>query len=198
MIDVSSLFTEPDYHFLNDKNINDKVLNELKNCDSVYKGIVISGYPNNFVQLDFIQKSGYLPDRYFYLPYDEVKIREKYAKEYNAQQTDNLIKRNQMEDQEMKENLGDMLDCLPLDFDTASNILNSTLSIKAKKNIPYDSPRAIFIHPPYLCPPNMESIINKFSLYHITLQKSMNLMCAKQSFKDYVEQYIRKAGRLSK
>ncbi len=44
-----------------DNEINDKVMAELNKVESVYKGIVISGYPNNIVQADFIQKSGILP-----------------------------------------------------------------------------------------------------------------------------------------
>ena len=54
----------------NDDTINNKVLENLKSVESVHKGVVISGYPNNFIQLDFIQKSGFMPDRYFYLPSD--------------------------------------------------------------------------------------------------------------------------------
>lgn len=48
-----------------------------------------------------------------------------------------------------------MMDMLPLDFDKASEIFNATISIKAKKNVPFDSPRSLFVHPPYLYPPNM-------------------------------------------
>lgn len=69
------MFSGKDYHFESDETINKKVLEELKNVDSVQKGVLISGYPNNLIQLDFIQKSGYLPDRYFYLPYNETKIK---------------------------------------------------------------------------------------------------------------------------
>jgi hypothetical protein len=54
-----------DWNVRPDKEINDKVLAELSKVESVYKGIVISGYPNNIVQTDFIQKSGILPERYF-------------------------------------------------------------------------------------------------------------------------------------
>lgn len=35
----------------------------------MYKGVLVSGYPNNIQQVDFIQKSGFLPDRYFTLPF---------------------------------------------------------------------------------------------------------------------------------
>ena len=41
-------------------------MQELKRVvGSVYKGVVISGYPNNIVQVDYLQKSGVLPERYF-------------------------------------------------------------------------------------------------------------------------------------
>jgi hypothetical protein len=43
----------------------------------MFKGIVISGYPNNIHQVDFIQKSAFLPDRYFLLPFEEPKIKDK-------------------------------------------------------------------------------------------------------------------------
>lgn len=91
-----------------------------------------------------------------------------------------------------------MLDILPLDFDKASEILNSTVGIKAKKSVPFDSPRVIFIHPPYLYPSNSTCILERYALHHINLQKAMNNLCEKPSFKDYVEQYIRKFGKLSK
>jgi hypothetical protein len=60
-------FNIADYHFKSDKEINDAVLHALNAVESVYKGIIISGYPNNLVQTDFIQKSGLLPERYFFV-----------------------------------------------------------------------------------------------------------------------------------
>lgn len=70
LIELDTLFKNVDYHTLSNDNINEKVLAELKATESIYKGIIISGYPNNYVQLNFLQKSGIMPDRYFVLPID--------------------------------------------------------------------------------------------------------------------------------
>jgi adenylate kinase len=68
LIEMSELFKGvADWQGRPDKEINDNLMAELTKVESVYKGIVISGYPNNIVQADFIQKSGILPDRYFLL-----------------------------------------------------------------------------------------------------------------------------------
>ena len=76
---MSKIFANIDYYSLQNEEINKKVGDELKNTESVYKGIIISGYPNNFVQLDYVQKCGILPDRYFILPSDPAQIARQYA-----------------------------------------------------------------------------------------------------------------------
>lgn len=96
------MFSGKDYHFEADHTINQKVVAELKNVDNVHKGVIISGYPNNYSQLDFIQKSGFLPDRYFYLPFDEGKMLDKYKSSYKADEAENLMKRNELENKELK------------------------------------------------------------------------------------------------
>ena len=69
-INLSELFPG-DFNSVSDQILNEKVLENLKKVETVYKGVVISGYPNNIVQADFIQKSGILPDRYFILQDNE-------------------------------------------------------------------------------------------------------------------------------
>ena len=91
-----------------------------------------------------------------------------------------------------------MLDELPPNIEEASEKLNATLSIKAKKNVPFDSPRAIFIHPPYLQPPTLQKIIHRFSLHHITVGKSLQKLSKQPKFNEYVENYVRKNGHLSR
>lgn len=91
-----------------------------------------------------------------------------------------------------------MLDELSPVVEEASVKLNATLSIKAKKNIPFDSPRSIFIHPPYLQPPTLPAVISQFSLHNITVAKSLKKLSAQPRFNEYVEKYIRKNGKLSR
>lgn len=55
-----------------------------------------------------------------------------------------------------------------------------------KKNLPFDSPRTIVVHPPYLCPPTVSSLVDKFLLHHVNVQKSLSKLSKKQNFKDYV------------
>ena len=60
----------------------------------------------------------------------------------------------------MLEGLGEAVDILPLNVDDAATKLTSTLGLKInKKTLPYDSPRVILIHPPYLVPPNISVLV---------------------------------------
>ena len=97
LIDLSAIFEKQDYHFKSDKVINDKVYEELKKVEAIFKGVIVSGYPNNLVQLDFIQKCGILPDRYFSLPADRAKLSAKYSQSYDAEDTEKLLNRNRLE-----------------------------------------------------------------------------------------------------
>lgn len=63
-INLSALFKE-DYHLLGNEDVSRKVLEEFKKIDPIFKGVIISGYPNNASQADHLHKSGILPDRYF-------------------------------------------------------------------------------------------------------------------------------------
>lgn len=56
---------------------------------------MISGYPNNIVQTDFIQKSGILPERYFVLENDEKEINKHYSLKYEGK-IDLMIERNRL------------------------------------------------------------------------------------------------------
>lgn len=42
----------------------------------------MSGFPNNAVQADYLQKAGVLPERYFVMNNDEAAIRAAYEKKY--------------------------------------------------------------------------------------------------------------------
>ena len=77
LIELSDIYNNKDYHLQNDTKISEKVVSELKATEAVFKGILISGYPNNLQQITYIQQSGFLPDRYFQLPFDEPKMKEK-------------------------------------------------------------------------------------------------------------------------
>ena len=76
--------------------------------------------------------------------------------------------------------------------------LSATINIKDKKSIPFDSPRAIFIHPPFLEPPTLLKVVYRFSLHHITVAHSLHNLSSKPSFNEYVEKHIRKNGYLSR
>lgn len=73
----------------------------------MYKGIIVSGYPNNIQQVDFIQKSGFLPDRYFTIPFETPKIKEKLKSSgQNEQNINSILTRHSMEKKELLEGLG--------------------------------------------------------------------------------------------
>jgi len=76
--------------------VSQRVIAEIKKVDNVYRGIVVSGFPNNATQADCLQKTGILPDRYFLLYNDEPAIRSAYAKKYGEEQTELLMDRNNL------------------------------------------------------------------------------------------------------
>lgn len=67
-----------------------------------------------------------------------------------------------------------------------------------KKHLPYESPRVVFVHPPYLTPHTLDTVLKQYSLHHVNVQKCLARLSQKQNFKDYVEKYVRQNGGLSK
>jgi adenylate kinase len=82
LVNVPLLFGGEDYHFMDSKAVSQRVIAEINKVDNVYRGIVVSGFPNNAIQADCLQKAGILPDRYFLLYNDEPAIRNAYLKKY--------------------------------------------------------------------------------------------------------------------
>ena len=72
----------------------------------------MSGYPNNIIQADFIQKSGILPERYFCMVNNEATIMNAYNQKYAGNVSD-ILQRNKLELKELDEILGDLIDHLP-------------------------------------------------------------------------------------
>lgn len=97
LINVSLLFGSEDYHFLDSKAVSQRVVAEINKVDNVYKGIVVSGFPNNAIQADTLQKAGILPERYFLLYNDEPAVRTAYTKKYGEEQAEVLMERNSLE-----------------------------------------------------------------------------------------------------
>lgn len=73
------------------------MIEEINKVDPVYRGIIISGYPNNASQVDTFQKAGIIPERYFLLHNDEPAVRNAYSKKYPEEETSILIDRNELE-----------------------------------------------------------------------------------------------------
>lgn len=97
LIELSDIYGGKDYHLEGEAKLNEKVLSELKASEAIYKGVFVSGYPNNIQQVDFIQKSGFLPDRYFTLPFAEDKVREHLKTTHTESEIKHILKRHQME-----------------------------------------------------------------------------------------------------
>lgn len=170
LINVPVLFGGEDYHFLDSKAVSQRVISEINKVDNVYRGIVISGFPNNAIQVDCLQKAGILPDRYFLLYNDEPAIRNAYVKRYGEQQSELLIDRNNLELKELKEILGDKFDQLPLTNDKATEKINSTIGIRLRKVMPLDAPRIVVLHPPYLVPKTLHILNERYSFHRISVE----------------------------
>ncbi len=82
--------------------LSQKVVAEINKVDTVYNGTVLSGFPNNAIQADYLQKAGIIPDRYFILYNDEPTVRAAYGKRYNEEKVELLMDRNNLELKELK------------------------------------------------------------------------------------------------
>jgi hypothetical protein len=60
----------------------------------VYKGIVVSGFPNNAAQADALQKAGIIPERYFILFNNEPEVRDVYLRRHSEEEAELLMDRN--------------------------------------------------------------------------------------------------------
>ena len=82
----------------------------MNKVDKLYRGIIISGFPNNAAQADALQKAGIIPERYFLLHNNEPEIRSSYIKNCSEEDAELLMDRNLLELKELKELLGDQVD----------------------------------------------------------------------------------------
>ncbi len=67
LLNLNSIFGGEEYHFSDNIKISEQVIAEIRKVDKIYRGIIISGFPNNAAQADALQKSGVIPERYFLL-----------------------------------------------------------------------------------------------------------------------------------
>ena len=108
-----------DYAEAADEVVNDRILKELAKVEKVYRGVVVSGYPNNATQADALQKSGELPERYFVMANDEEAIGDVYARNHPQKDVEKMLTRNRLELKELREILGERIDELPNSLDKA-------------------------------------------------------------------------------
>lgn len=91
-----------------------------------------------------------------------------------------------------------MIDDLPPSIDESIEKISKTVNLKAKKIVPYDSPRVLILHPPYLVPPSLRKIVYQYSFHWVSIEKALHSLSAKKNFKNYVEKYIRQNKKISK
>jgi adenylate kinase len=80
-IDIASILKTKDINTVSDDKINNTFKEAMDKVESVYKGVIISGYPNNLIQANFMQQNAFLPERIFMLPYDNVSMEKHYIAE---------------------------------------------------------------------------------------------------------------------
>jgi adenylate kinase len=102
LINLSAIFGDEDFYSRSNEQITKKVIEEISKVDKVYKGIVISGFPNNATQADALQKVGIIPERYFLLFNNEPDVRGAYLKKYSEEEAELLMDRNLLELKELK------------------------------------------------------------------------------------------------
>lgn len=106
--------------------------------------------------------------------------------------------RNGLELKELREILADKYDQLPLTVEKASEKINSTIGIRLKKVMPLDSPRIVVLHPPFLPPKSLFTLIEKYSFHRISVETVFKRLSSKEEFKSRVESHIRQNKCLSK
>ena len=67
LINLNTVFEGEHFYSKSNDSISKKVIEEVNKVDKMYRGIVISGFPNNAAQADALQKAGIIPERYFLL-----------------------------------------------------------------------------------------------------------------------------------
>jgi adenylate kinase len=151
-INLNALFGGEGYHSRANQEVCERVIAELHKVDKIYRGVVISGFPNNAVQADTLQKAGIIPERYFIMYNDEPAVRQSYLKRHSEEEVELLMDRNTLELKELKGLLGDQADQLPLVQERALEKMNATVSIRLKKVTPLEAPRVLIMYPPYMVP----------------------------------------------
>lgn len=61
LIDLRALLKTKDIGSVANETVNNTFKEAVDKVESVYKGIVVSGYPNNLIQANFMQQNAYLP-----------------------------------------------------------------------------------------------------------------------------------------
>lgn len=79
LIDVPALLKTKDIGTVADEQANHTFKEAMTKVESVYKGVVVSGYPNNLVQANFLQQNAFLPERVFLLPFEADKMQRHYV-----------------------------------------------------------------------------------------------------------------------
>ena len=129
---------------------------------------------------------------------DEPAVRQTYLRKYSEEEAELLMDRNNLELKELNGLLGDQIDLLPLVIEKAMDKVSSTISIRQKKVVPLEAPRVVVLHPPYIVPKALASLVDKYSFHEVSLESAFKKACKKEEFKKYVASHIRQNKYLSK
>lgn len=58
---------------------------------------------------------------------------------------------------------------MPASYDKALEKANATISIRFKKVAPLEAPRVVVVHPPFLVPKALHTLVDKYSLHCVSL-----------------------------
>lgn len=142
-----------------------------------------------------MQQNAYLPERIFILPYNNKEMEKYYLTEgFNPEEAGLFVTRDNLNIKELKEVLKGIPDWLPENNDISTNRVITTLKVKDKKVLPIESPRILVLHPPYLQPPVIKELCDKYCFNLVTLEKAFLKLKSKKQ--DY-EKYVRKHENLS-
>lgn len=170
LLDLPAMLKTKDVNTVDDEVVNQAFKEAMLKVESVYKGVVVSGYPNNLIQANFMQRNAWLPERVFMLPFVAEEMERYYTGQgHTGEEARLLVTRDELNLKELKEVLKEIPDLLPADDDRRADIVTTTLKVRDKKVFPLEAPRILVLHPPFLQPMAVHQLCERYCLNLVTL-----------------------------
>ncbi|CAD8096671.1 unnamed protein product [Paramecium primaurelia] len=141
-------------HWVNDDQVNEYIHAELKKTEKHFRGVIISGYPNNIKQAYYLQSLGILQERFFYLESDLDFCRQYYEQISQSQEeVTKALTRDRLNKKDLEYIYGSYMDIFNTSKRTKEDIIENIkqiIRLRDRKFPPLRFPRVAIIRPPGL------------------------------------------------